>query len=360
MLSVLLAIGLLSLQEPQEISEAQKKRMDDLQQKMAALERQNEVLRIRLEALDKRMLQTAQEVFRLRQALRSVGGKPGESGETPVVVPSVPPPKGMENTVGPDHPLKGIVRAVFKKEHFIVIEISEPEAAKSGYRFEIVRKDERKAVVEFEKYLATSKVNIKCTVVEGAVESIEYGDEAVAFRRIVPTPDAQPPAPEITGPRRTTVTEVIGTDCIVNGGLDQGIHQTDLVYVYRDGKLRAVLRVEEAKKDYSIAKVVEGKRYGDFGKGDEVSLKEIRSRRIGRIKLNSPKPDLVERQEAIMVDIGSHDGVQKDARFEVRRNGRSVGQIVLTKVDKYFAYAALGGTTKASDLEVGDIVEEVE
>ena len=57
---------------------------------------------------------------------------------------------------------------------------------------------------------------------------------------------------------------------MINVGEDQGILKEGRLYVSRDGKLVAKLRVTSVEKDRCIANVMDGWRVGDVVEGDSV------------------------------------------------------------------------------------------
>jgi len=44
-------------------------------------------------------------------------------------------------------------------------------------------------------------------------------------------------------------------------------------------------------------------------------------------------------------------------KFEVRRNGKKVGEVTIAKVDKFWSYVDPAGGTKGDEILVDDIVE---
>ena len=325
-----------------------KKELEKAKQQIAELQKENDRLQRAIE-------ESALEVMRLRVALKE---RP-----TPTTQPTQPTtdPKTAQPTEGPPNVMKGKVYAVDPKFQFVVINLGELDGVKPGYRFEIVRYDEKNqmkriAVAEFEKFIGDSKAQSKLKVVEGNAGDIKFEDVAIAFRSTEPPKktDLPPTKTDPTDKKKFVIKGTDGDTLWLNYGTGAGAKQTDVVYVYRDGKLRAKLRIDQVDKDWSAAKIIDGSKVGDLAIGDEISLKEQKTAAIGTVKFN-------DERRGMIVDVGSQThNVKVGQKFEVRRNGRKVGDITLKSVEKTWSYADLAGDTKREDIQVGDIVESVD
>lgn len=361
--ALLIAAAAAQAQEPPDESrqelEKLKKEVAELKADRDRIARENEQLRKDMEALQKIGIEAAQELMRLRAALKN--GTAPVAGPGPGPGPTHPPaPTDPEPEAGPETVLRGKVYAVDPKHNFIIVGLGEADGVKEGFRFEIVRREGEKlvrvAVAEFEKFIGESRAQSKLNIVEGEAKNVKYEDEAVAFRKAkverVDRPGTEPtPAP---GPKEFRIKGVAGDTFFLDYGQKDGAHQTDTVFVYRDNRLRAKLRIESVERDWCATKLVDGSKTGEIGVGDVVRLKEERTTTIGKVKFNDPRRGLI-------IDIGSQNQqVRVGQRFEVRRNGRKVGEIHLTSVDKFWSYAEPAPETKREDIQVEDIVESID
>ncbi len=329
-----------------------KKELEKAKQQVSELQKENDRLQRAIE-------ESALEVVRLRAALKEVKANPPTTQPTPTTTdPKTPTPT---TDVGPDKVLRGKVYAVDPKFQFVVVNLGELDGVKPGYRFEIVRYDEKNqmkriAVAEFDKFIGDSKAQSKLKVVEGNAGDVKFEDEAIAFRRTEVKKTDLPPtkAPDPTDKKKFVIKGTDGDTLWLNYGSAAGAKQTDVVYVYRDGKLRAKLRIDQLDKDWSAAKIIDGSKIGDLSIGDEISLKEQKTAAIGTVKFN-------DERRGMIIDVGSQThNVKAGQKFEVRRNGRKVGDIILKTVEKMWSFADPAGDTKREDVQVGDIVESID
>jgi hypothetical protein len=347
-----LATGLLllpafSAQDPQE----------DLKKENERLKQQLETLNKECDRLQRAVEESAQEIVRLRAMIKQIQSQPV------VEKPREADPQNPTLPVGPAKPIVGKVMAVDPKFNFVLVNLGELDGVKPGYRFEIVRRDDkgamrRIAVAEFDKFIGESKAQSKLKVVEGIAGDIKFEDEALAFRNMDPAktdlPTPKQPEQPTTGPKKFVIKGFNGETLWLNYGTQDGAKQTDVVYVYRENRLRAKLRLEQVDKDWSAAKIIDGSKIGEVNMGDEISLKEIKTSAIGTVKFNDERRGMV-------IDLGSEAGrVKTGQKFEVRRSGRKIGEITLKTVEKFWSYADPAGETKRDEIQVGDVVESID
>lgn len=338
---------------------------EPLKEEIARLQKENAALQLEIDQLQKFGVDAAQELARLRARIQELEAKLAGAPPVPSPEPSAEatPAPTASPSAGPAKVLTGKVMATDARFNFVIIGIGEADGVQPGYRFEIVRRDKdgslkRIAVADFEKYVGESKAQSKLKVVEGNTGDVRYEDEAVAFRKgeapKLPT-DSPAPSPAPTpGAKKFRITGQSKETYFLDYGSLHGARQSDLVFIYRDHKLRAKLRIEVVDKEWSTAKIVDGTKTAEISEEDEITLKEEKSRPIGRVKFNDSR-------RGVIIDIGiDTHGAKVGLKFEVRRNGRKVGEVAIIKTDRFISYVEPLGTTKPEDILVDDIVEGME
>lgn len=328
--------------------------LERLKARVKELEAECERLKASLENSRQECFDSAKEIFELRQLLKNA--------EPKTAVKTTEPETKAEPTnveIGPDEPLRGRVMFIDKEQGFLLLNIGKKEGVKVGYRFEIVRevKEQGKrelttrhlAVGEVLKLVGAEENHSKVKIVEGELLSIQLEDEAIAYRK-TKTGDSEPVK---EGTKRTFKISGRTNDVyLLNySGLD-GAKPATLVYVYRDKKLAAKLRIDKVEKDYSIARVVEGTQTAELREGDAVETQEVRILVVGRLKY-------VHRSRGIFLNIGAEEGAKVGMRMQVTRSGKRVGEIILDTVERYWATARPSGETQVDDLKENDFVEEI-
>jgi hypothetical protein len=334
-----------------------KKEIEGLKKRVTDLEKQNADLQRTAD-------EACEEVIRLRMALKEAVARGSAAPAKPAngdgPVPARDPVADPKEEVGPEKVMSGKVLDVNPEFNFIVLNLGEVDGVRPGFRFEVIRKDRegkmsRVAVCEFEKFIGQSKAQSKLKITEGHAKDVKVGDEAFAFRKIkVERPDGGGAVKAPAAAKKHTITGASEGTFWINFGSKDGARQTDTVFVYRDNKLMAKLRLETVDKDWSAAKVIDGTLRGELVIGDEVALKEMKTSAIGTVKFNDEKRGLI-------LDVGQNNhNVRVGQKFEVRRNGRKVGEVSVIKVDKWHSYAEPSADTKREDIQVNDIVESIE
>jgi hypothetical protein len=344
MMAVSLALlGILLVQEPSDLDKL-KKQLAELQERVGQLEKQT--------------LDDARLIQRLREAIRAYEG--AAPSDAPPIEP--PPPRKFGTT---QQPIRGRVEHVDARNGFIVINVGERHGVLVGMRFEILREKqnpggapslEKIAVGDVEKFLGQERSMSKLKIVEGQIADIRNEDEAVAYRDVEAP---LPPKPKEPEPPRQGVYKITGVTpgngFVINYGTSEGAHQTDVVMVYKDGKLKAKLRLDTVEREFSVGKVIDGTQFLAPEMGDQVFLQEVNKKAPhGRVRL-------IDEQRGVFVDLGQNNfGVKAAQRLEVRREGQRVGLLRITQADKFHSWARPEGETKYADLRQGDFVELIE
>ncbi len=348
---IVLASGLL-LQDP----------LDDLKKELEQVKKDNAELRERVTLLDKQTSEDARVILRLRQALKlHEGGAAAPPPVAPVAIPDKP--AEGEAPSGPLEPLRAKVDYVDAKQGFVVINKGERHGVKTGFKFEILRETfegqnaaarlTKIAVAEFQKFLGQEHLMSMLKVVEGNPGDVRVEDEAVAYRRIDPRPAAPalPPAEAAKAQGLYRITGTAGKGFVLNYGTADGARQTDVVMVYKDGKLKAKLRLDTVERTFSVGQVIDNTLNAAPEVDDQVFTQELKKAVIGKVQL-------IDEKRGIFVDVGSSNfNVNSGQRLEVRRQGQRVGTITLVQVEKFWSWARPDGQTRHEDLKKGDHVE---
>ncbi len=337
--------------------------LNGVQKEMEGLRKELEDGRERAASAEKQSIEDAKTIQRLRQALKSFEGNAGPAAN-PGKAPEAPPPAAAPSD-GPVQPLRAKIEFVDGKMGFVVIDKGKSDGLAAGYRFEIIRtvyegssavpRHEKLGVGEFEKFMGSEEGMSKVKILEGKASDMRMGDEAVAIRKLAEVPAAPPEAaPSSAKPGVFKITGPAGNGFALNYGSSDGARQTDVVYVYKDGLLKARLRLDTVQGGFSVGNVIDGTQVSAPETGDQVYTRELRKTVSGKIRINTEA-------QGILVDVGSvRDGVTHGQRFEVRRLGQKVGVIKILTPDKFHSYAKPDGTTKREDLQVGDYIELIE
>jgi len=339
-------LGLLLGQDPQEV-EKLRKEVEELRERVAQLQDQ--------------LAEDAALILRLRQALKTLDASAANPG------PAAAPGPGGENPPaprGPQQVLRGRIEYVDAKLGFILVGLGEAEGVREGYRFEILREEHtpgggpprlRKiGVAEFEKFMGNERRMSKLKVVEGNAAEMRAEDEAVAYRDVETPLPSPPKAPEPVKPGVYKITGKAGSGFVVNYGSREGAHQSQVVMVYRDGKLKAKLRLDTVERTFSVGNAIEGTQILPVEEDDQVYTAEMRKTAIGKVRVSD------EKRGGIFVDVGMNNfGAKAGDRLEVRRQGQKIGTIRLYMVDKFHSWGRPEGETQYKDILPDDTVEVV-
>ncbi|MBI2900088.1 MAG: hypothetical protein HYY17_07875 [Planctomycetes bacterium] len=338
----------LALAQPTPQDDPQKE-IDKLRLRVRELEAERDRLKEEVEAYRQQCVETAREIFELRQQMKAEGRAKEDAKSD-----------GRKSDVvedGPETPMRARVMFIDKDQGFFLLNAGRKEGVKPGWKFEIVREvkkeknlvTERVAVAEVLKLVGNDESHAKLKVIEGDILKVQLDDDAIAFRR---TRSATPARDTGEGGKKVyRVSGRTGDVFLLNFGRLDGAAPATIVYVYRDRKLVAKLRIDSVEKDYSIARVTDSARKDDIREGDVIELQEIRNAVVARLKH-------VHRRNGIYLDVGTDAGARSGMKMRVSRQGKQVGEIVLDRVEKLWSTAKLGGETKFDDLKEGDFAEE--
>ncbi|MBI4565055.1 MAG: hypothetical protein HY716_10225 [Planctomycetes bacterium] len=350
-----------------------RKRVAELEAEREKILSENRELRKEMEQLRQFSMEAAENLRRLRQILADFDGKGRDAVPPPPPPPQEPMPPEPKNSgvqAGPTAPLRARILSVSPEFGFIVIDKGEPDGIKEGWTFDILRKvrdadgnDRFETLGEavFEKYVGSipNQSQSKLKIVRGQPEKMNWGDIAAA-RQVMDTtvqkpapPSPPPPAPESDTERKFKITgQASENTYILNYGSAHGARQADRVFVYRDHRLVAQLRLDSVERNWSAATVIDRTQVMQPAIDDMIQLQETKSTIVGRVSRN-------DERRGIWLDVTTMDGAKPGMVFEVRRQGQPVGRVVVKTATKLYCIAEPHGTTKREDIRDGDFVESV-
>jgi hypothetical protein len=359
---VLSLAGFAAPQDPPPQEDLAKK-VEELAKRVAALEKEKSDLKKQLDDLERFSLDAAETISRLKQMIKNGGGNV-PTGDAPVGGPK--PAGGPDRTQGPSAPVTGKIFSVAPEHGFIIVNLGEDDGVKEGWMFEVVRthKDEKgnftnellgKAV--FEKYVETRRATqSKLKIVEGDAEKMKYGDSVVANRRLDPVaPPKEPGDKPVAKPAdgKYKIVGITGDTYFLNAGTKNNVKQSDKVYIYRDKRAIAQLRLDQVGPDFAAAKIIDGTKTAEPAIDDEVLLKDPKTSLVAKVKR-------IDDKSGIYIEIGQTQGVKAGMQFEVRRQGRVVGKIVVKQLGPHHSVCDPVGTLTAEEVHLDDFVESVE
>ncbi|HEY3226268.1 MAG TPA: hypothetical protein VGK61_04635 [Planctomycetota bacterium] len=358
---------------PQDRVDELAKKVEELQKRVTALEgereklaKENDDLKKQLDTMEQYAAKAAETITRLKQALADAGsrgpdpaGKGNENtGRTEGPAKSGPPD-------GPVAPVHGKILSLNAELGFVIVNLGEDDGVKEGWMFEVVRphRDEKGAVSNellgkavFEKYVETMKATqSKLKVVEGSAEKMKYGDAVVAYRRMDPLPPKETPEKEPAAKadaRKFKVVGITNDTYFLDLCAKDGVKPSDLVYVQRDRRIIARLRLDQVAKDYSAGKIVEGSKIAEPAQNDEILLKDPKTSLVGKVKR-------IDDKFGIYIEIGQLQGAKLGMQFEVRRQGRTLGRIAVKQLGPHHSVCEPVGALKADEVQMDDFVESV-
>lgn len=344
---------------------------DDASKQLEALKKRNAELQEQLTQLENASVEDAQLIHRLRQLVKVLQEKTSalESISKGSATPAAGAADRSKTETGPEKPLKGKVVYVDVKSGFLTLSIGKREGIKVGFKFEIYRETaeaggemrlSRLGMAEVEKFMGQDSM-AKLIVKEGNAADMKADDLAVAIRRLDPVgsvPAAAPhtPTPPAGEPKDGvfSITGNAGSALILNYGGLHGAKQTDLVYAWGGGQLRAKLRLDKVEKNFSVANIVDGSLVTPPAVGDQIVIKEPNKVLSGKIALSDDKSG------KLAVDLRQRDGVKTGLKLEVRRLGQKIGTLVVLEVQSWGSWCKPDGESKIEDFKKGDFVEALE
>lgn len=358
-LSAAAAILMFPVQED-ELEKA-RARIKELEAERDKLVKENERLKADVDSYREQCVETAKEIFELRQQLKT-GAKVETKVETKPETKTETKPETKTDTakteVGPDAPLKGRVMFVDKENGFALLNIGKKEGVKIGYKFEIVREVKvegqrqlqikRLGVGEVVKLIGAEETHAKIKLVEGNIGDVGIEDEAIAFRKTGEATTTETKTETEKPKKELKVSGRTGDVYLLNFGGQDGAKGATIVYAYRNKKQVGRLRIDTVEKDYCIARVTEGEVF----EGDLIEMQELKILIVGRIKH-------AHKKNGLYLDITADTGAKAGLRMKVTRKGKQVGTIILDKVEKFYSTAVVEGETLLEDLKEGDFVEQI-
>ena len=344
---------------------------DDLRKEIEKLKKSTAELQEKVTLLEQSALEDAQTIQRLRQAVRLLEANL-PAGDQPAA-PKNPGQPVKPNVPAPTQSIKGKVVYVDAKMNFLALSIGKREKVEVGYKFEIYRETYenggesrliRLGLGEVEKFMGNQDSMAKVVVTEGNISEIKADDLAVAIRKISETAPgkeegkvAPAPAPSPADAQKEgvyTITGKVGAGFVLNFGTVQGARQTQLMFVYKDGKFKAKLRLDRVEKAHSVGFVVDGTMELPPEQGDQVYIKELNKVLAGKVALSD------EKRGVLAVDLRQRDGIKPGMTCEVRRLGQKVGTILITEVQNWGSWAKPQGDLRIDQIQKGDFVEVIE
>ncbi|MBI3856637.1 MAG: hypothetical protein HY293_13200 [Planctomycetes bacterium] len=341
---------------------------DDLRQEVEKLKKQNLELQERLSLLEQSALENAQTIQRLRQVVKLLEAQGPSAEPAGPKTPGGPAPKPE---IGPDKVIRAKLVYVDAKENFVALSVGKKDKVEVGYKFQIMRETYENGgenrlvplgVGQVEKFLGQD-THAKLNIIEGKVSDMKVDDLAVAIRRISDTSPVKEdgkatPKPEVPEPPKDGVFTITGKmgagGHVLNYGSVMGAHQTQLLYVYKDGKFKAKLRLDKVEKQHSVGYVVDGTMELPPEQGDQVYVKELNKVFAGKVALSD------EKRGVLAVDLRQRDGVKPGMHCEVRRLGQKIGSVLITEVQNWGSWAKPEGDLRIDQIQKGDFVEVIE
>ena len=342
------------------------KKVEELMKRVSSLERDKADLQKQVESLEKFSLEASETITRLKKSLQNGGARPPAPAEPGPALQGAVPAKAAAEP-GPLAPVHGKILSIVPEYGFMVVKLGEEDGVKEGWMFEVIRtvrnpdgtpNNELLGKAVFEKYVTSSRSQSKLKIVEGDPEKMKYGDTVVAHRRMDPIP------PPKDGPDRTAAPEarkfkivgMTGDTIFLNAGSQDNLKQSDKVFVYRDKRAIAQLRLDRVDKDNSTAKIIEGTKNAEPALNDEISVKDLKTSIVGKVKRIETSGDAT----GAWIEVGQQQGVKAGMQFEVRRQGKSVGRIKVKTLQNWFSVCEPVAPMTLEDLRTEDFIESVE
>ena len=314
-----------------------------LTEKIKAIEQENKELR-------KQNIDLAREVIELKQTLKEL-----TSGGTP----STSPPNNTGNTDNPDNavpdkPIKGTVLVVASTTGKIVIKPGEDGGVKVGYKFNVLKENNKIATIEVERVVDRYSIT---KLVEGKFEDVKYGQNTEAvLGKIENTPannvtvNKPPPAnkaqeaPVVSG----IITEGKYTTYVLNLGKFEGIKVGDKILVQdKDKSGKCYLLVDIVEDDFSLARLDKQLKSTGITVGDNITIEKPQEKgQVGRVRIKN--------KGLVAIDIGSKAGGKVGLYYSVMRDGKTIAEVVIKETyDDWSLVVPVEGSSDAN-IQVGD------
>jgi hypothetical protein len=353
---------------PQEpISDEITRKLEELTRRVEALEKERARLMEQVTTLEKFGEEAAETISRLKKMVQNGttrGPAPAEKADPAGVV-------GAEKAAdpGPLSPVHGKVLSVATERGFMIINLGSDDGVKEGWTFEVIRTNKDKdgnnqnellGKAVFEKFVETRPSGqSKLKIVEGDPEKMKYGDSVVANRRLDPIPVKEAvAAPELptVGPRKIRIVGATGDTYFLNAGSKDKLKQSDKVYIYRDKRAIAQLRLDQVGPDFAAGKIIDGTKLAEPANDDEVSLKDLKTSIVGKVK----RIEATGAATGAWIEVGKVQGVKQGMQFEVRRQGKLLGRLVVKDGGPHHSVCEAVAPLTLEELRMDDFVESAE
>jgi hypothetical protein len=346
------------------------KKVEELTRRLEALERERTQLLEQIADLEQFGKEAAESISRLKKVIASGGARPAPGpnpGPAEGPAPAPANPKAAET--GPTSPVQGKILTVVPEHGFMIVNLGEEDGVKEGWSFEVLRphRDQDGALTNellgkatFEKYVSSSRSQSKLKIVDGDPEKMKYGDSVVANRSFdkplpaKPAPEKEAPAKD--GQRSIKIAGVSGDSFFINAGAKDKLKQSDRVFVYRDKRAIAQLRLDQVGPDFAVGKIIDGTKTAEVKADDEVFLKDFKTAIVGKVK----RIETSGAATGAWIEVGRVQGVKPAMQFEVRRNGKLVGRLVVKEGGPHHSVCEPVPPLMLEDLKTDDFVESVE
>jgi hypothetical protein len=369
----LVVAGLMTLVSPLQDGPAQDdtaKKLEELTKRVEALEKERKSLLEQVENLERFGKEAAETISRLKRMIQNGGARSSTPSEP---APANGDGKAPKSAPGPDAPVHGKVLLVQAEHRFLIIGLGEDDGVKEGWTFEVIRanreldgnvKNELLGKAVFEKYVETAQGRqSKLKITEGDPEKMKYGDSVVANRKLEPLPAmgakdgaAEKEGPAKNGQKRHRIFGITGDTYMVDAGADHGLKQSDKVFIYRDKRAIAQLRLDRVERDWAAGKIIDGTKSAEPAQDDDVQLKDLKTGIVGKVK----RIETTGAATGAWIEVGAHQGVKAGMQFDVRRQGKSVGRIVVKTLSQWHSVCEAVAPMTLDDLRTDDFIESVE
>lgn len=340
------------------------KKVEELAKRVEALEKERARLLEQVENLERFGKEAAETISKLKQMVANGGSR----GPAPAE-PNPETPGAKKETSGPTSPVHGKILMIVPDHSFMIVNLGEEDGVKEGWMFEVIRvvretdgkvRNELLGKAVFEKYVETARnTQSKLKIVEGDPEKMKYGDSVVANRKLEPIPppkeggDKTAAKPEA---RKFRIFGITGDTYHIDAGSRDGLKQSDKVYVFRDKRAIAQLRLDRVDRDVSAGKIIDGTKSAEPAQDDDVLLKDPKVSLVGKVKRIETTGDAT----GAWIEVGKQQGAKMGMQFEVRRQGKVIGKLVVKTLGTYHSVCDAVAPMVLEDLKTDDFIESVE
>ncbi|MBI4245522.1 MAG: hypothetical protein HY606_15650 [Planctomycetes bacterium] len=320
---------------------------NDSSDELAKIKEENARLKNEVEMLEQTILLLNKELHQLKSTLKELEKQLNK--KQPVI--EVKDPGDFTTFDGPSNPIKTQVLSLNPAQKFVVIGAGEEQDVKVGYFFDIYDDADLKIKIgagEVQKIL--SKTTSKVIITEGDISDFKVSQTAIARRKMIfPTKDLKKSFKIISATEKDAVKVYI-----IDGGLKDNLQKPARFYVIRENKIVATIEAKTIEQEFSVCDLVSIETGFIIKEGDRtIQVMTKKQPIIGKI-LN------VSERNGIYIGVGINDSIAIGNKFEVRRQGRKVGEIVTINVMLDYSICNPAKGCKIEDFNVDDFIEFVE